>query len=93
MQKKGFTLIECLTAVSTLIDCLIAVVAIAFVLVLLFPHIGTLAEKNSSKETVGVVEGISVLSEFTYQGCQYIRFYYGVTHKGNCTNVIHSYNK
>ena len=31
-------------------------------------------------------------SEFTYQGCDYIKHGHGITHKGNCTNEIHKSN-
>ena len=31
-------------------------------------------------------------SEFTYQGCDYIKHRHGITHKGNCTNEIHKNN-
>jgi hypothetical protein len=32
--------------------------------------------------------------EFTYQGCEYLLMYgEGPSHKGNCSNSIHCYNK
>lgn len=26
-------------------------------------------------------------------GCEYMTFFHGITHRGNCTNRIHTYNK
>ncbi len=33
------------------------------------------------------------LYEFNYEGCQYVGVHFSLTHKGNCTNGVHLYNK
>ena len=51
----------------------------------------TIEQKDKTEK----VNGTSV-KEFTYDGCEYVYFPYGygtVSHKGNCKNPIHQYNK
>lgn len=35
------------------------------------------------------VSQVGYACEFLYDGCQYVKFAQGVSHKGNCTNQIH----
>jgi len=51
----------------------------------------TIEQKNGN----GKVNGSNV-TEFVYDGCEYVYFPFGygtVSHKGNCKNPIHQYNK
>lgn len=52
--------------------------------------------KNTEKR-IGMSWDYSTIQELTYDGCQYIYIPLGDatwgTHKGNCNNPIHVYNK
>ena len=38
------------------------------------------------------IDGMAV-RVITYEGCEYIKAYYKLAHKGNCKNKIHCYNE
>ena len=57
-------------------------------------------ETNIEKKSTNTIysEYGSYIQEFKYEGCEYIGYLYGGngdwgTHKGNCSNPIHDYNK
>lgn len=47
-----------------------------------------LPEVGASFHTIAQIRGYEI-NEFVIDGCEYIRYDRGITHKGNCTNSIH----
>lgn len=65
---------------------------ILFSVILLF----SCANSNVDTRDTGVilVDRMPSIGEATIEGCQYLYIYsgnqFGITHKGNCTNLIHN---
>jgi prepilin-type N-terminal cleavage/methylation domain-containing protein len=86
-MKDGFTLLE-FAIVTTIILLLIS---------LAYPIIVSI-EKEHDKMAVKIAKNIplNINGTIVYEGCEYMSFelshsFNAYTHKGNCTNKIHSY--
>lgn len=53
--------------------------------------LGVITNVAQSPRALEQIQAPPSAQEFVYDGCEYITFagYHGVTHKGNCTNVVH----
>lgn len=91
-EKRGFELVE----------LLIVVAVIGLFAAIIVPTLNKIREINKTKEAVRITKtqeeidlddhGIKVIK---IGNCQYLYYQYdsSVTHKGDCSNPIHPYNK